>query len=144
MLTDDHAFVGGLAVAHEQAPALLQVEQRVSQRFTGAIADHHALGPLAHILVAGRIEAIEQVIQQARAAGHRQKLGLEADQATRWHAELQPHTSGAVRVHVEHGCAALLQCLDDRALVLGLDIHRDLLPRLLLLAINLAGDDLGT
>src|ERR1700736_4135012 len=82
MDADDHALVELLTVAHEHATPLLEVEQGVGDRLALLAADQHAVVAIGYLTLHRR-EAVENVADEAGAAGEGHELALEADQATR-------------------------------------------------------------
>src|SRR3546814_15362503 len=95
VLTDDHALVDRHAGTDEELAPLLEGQQRVAAGLTGAVGDQGAVaaGP---DLAGPRLEALEHVVQQRRAAAPGEPLGAEADEATSGHQVVQAHPSGAV------------------------------------------------
>ncbi len=141
---NDHALVNLFAGTDEQLASVLQVEQGEAQRLAGGIGDQHAVlarGDRPRLI--GTV-VVEDVVQDAGTGGGRHELGLEADQPTRRDDEVQAHAALAVRDHVGHVAAAFAELLHDGALVLFLDVDSDGLVRLLLDAVDLLDDHLGT
>ena len=90
-----------------------------------------------------RLPAIEDVVDQPGAAGFGEELGAEPDQPARGDDVFHPHPAGAVVDHLLHAALAQRQQLRDHAdeLLGRVDAHP--LDRLVELAVDLAGDDLG-
>ena len=139
---DDHAFVDLFTVADHELAALLQVEQRIAQRFALAVGDHHAVVALADADVQVGTIMVEHAVQQARARRERQKIGAEPDQASRRDDIVEPDPALAVRHHVLEFRLALAQRLHNGALALLLDIHGEQFVRLLFLPVHFVNDDL--
>src|SRR2546421_8313058 len=89
---DNHALVELLAGRDEQPAALLQVEQRVGDRLAVLVAHQHAVVAIGNLALHRR-KTVEDVTHEAGAAGERQELPLEADQAARRHAVLEARAS---------------------------------------------------
>src|SRR6185437_3889250 len=134
---DDHSFVELLPGADEHAPALLQIEQRVGHCLALLVADQHAVVTVGNVALDGRV-AVEDVADQAGAAGQRHELALEPDQSARRYAVLQARAAVAIDRHVRELGATGAEGLHDRALVLGIDVDGQRLERL----VDLAVDDL--
>jgi hypothetical protein len=113
---DDHALIKLFARVHEEAPALLDVPERIRDRLALLVADEHAVTALRNLALHRR-EAVEDVTDQSRAAGERHELALETDEATRRHAVFDAHAAAAVHGHVLHLGAALAEGLHHAALV---------------------------
>ena len=124
MDADDHAFVERVAGLDEHAAALLQLAERVRHRLAVVLADQHAvLAPFD--LALERPVVVEDVAHEAGAARQGQELGLEADQAARRDAVVEPHAALAVGLHVDELAAALAERFHHGALVLVLDVDGD-------------------
>ena len=90
-----------------------------------------------------RLVALEHVVQHPGAAGLGHELGAEPDEAAGGHEVLHAHPAGAVVHHLLHAALAQREHLrDDAEVVLG-RVDGDVLHRLVHLAVDLAGDDLG-
>ena len=138
---DDHAVVDLDAGADEHLAALLQRHQRVLGCGALAVRDQRAVLARADLAVPG-LEALQHVVQLAGAAGLREELGAEADQAARRDDLLDADPAGAVVDHLLHAALADAEHLDDDAGVLLGDVDRQALHRLVALAVDDARDDL--
>src|SRR5436305_13183706 len=67
---------------------------------------------------------------EAGTARHGHEFPLESDQTARRDAILESHAALRVNHHIRELCAACAQRFHDRALALGIDIHRQRLERL--------------
>src|SRR5580765_6374827 len=82
VLAHDHALVDALARLDEDLASVLHLLDRVGGRLAGAVGyqrARHAVGDLS----LPRLVAVEQMIQQAGAAGVGQELAAKADQPAR-------------------------------------------------------------
>src|ERR1044071_8106237 len=89
---DDHAFVHRVAGAYEHAPALLQLPQRVRDRLAVDLRHQHAVAVLLDLALGGGV-LVEHVAHDAGAAREGHELALEADQAARRDAIVEPAPS---------------------------------------------------
>ena len=89
-----------------------------------------------------RLVAVRDRVRDAGAAGRGEELGAEADQAARRDDELHAHPAGAVVGHVVHAALAGGEQLRDRAEVLLGRVDRQVLERLVGLAVDLLRDHL--
>src|SRR5512146_1890854 len=140
---DDHALVELLAGAHEESAPLLQVEQRIGDRFALLVADQHAVVAVGDVALHRR-ESVEDMAHQAGAAGERHELTLEADQAARRDAIVEAHAPVTVDGHVGQFRAARTQRFHDRALVRVLHVYGECLVRLVHVAVHDARQNLRT
>ena len=94
-------------------------EARVAGDRAGAVGDQRA-GRAGAQLAEPRLVAVEDVVQDAGAAGLGEELGAEADQAAGGDEVVHPHPAGAVVDHLLHAALAQGQQLgDDADVVLG-------------------------
>ena len=117
VLADDHAFVdlgGGL---DEEGAALLQVHHRERGGGAGPVGDERAAGAGAQ-LAEPRLVRLEDVVQDAGAAGVGEELGPEPDQRPGRHQPLHPDPAGAVVDELLHPALAGGEQLGDDAEVL--------------------------
>ena len=96
----------------------------------------------ARMLADPRAVAVEDVAHDACAARDRQELGAEADEAAGGHAVVHAHAGVAVH-QVQQLALAAREQLGDRAEVLRWHVGGELLERLVQLAVDHLGDDLG-
>src|SRR3954447_18051459 len=141
VLADDHAPVDQGAGAHEQLAAVAQRVDGVPGDGPSAVRDQRA-AQAAVDLADPRAVAVEDVARDAGAARDRQKLGAEADEPAAGHPELHPDAALAVH-HLAELALARGQQLGDGAERLGGHVDRQVLERLLQLAVDHLGDDLG-
>ena len=142
VLADDHPLVDLLAGADEEGAALLQAEQGEAGGLAAAVGDEGAGRPGAQLPGPG-LPAVEDVVEDAGAAGLGEELGAEADQAAGRDQVLHPHPAGRVVDHLLQPPLAQGQQLGDDADVLLGDVDRQPLDRLVHLAVDLAGEDPG-
>jgi hypothetical protein len=141
VLADDHALVdlgGGL---HEEGAALLQVDHGERRHNTGAVGDHRTVGAVLD-RTGPRLVALGDGCRDAGAAGVREELGAEADQATGGNDELHAAPAGAVVGHVGHAALAGCHELRDGAEVFFRHVDGHVLHRLVDLAVDGLGDNL--
>ena len=122
-------------------PRSWSADDRERRRLASAVGDEAAGRPGAQLAVPG-LPAVEDVVQDPGAAGLGEELGAEADQAARRDEVLHPRPPGAVVDHLLHPALAQREELRDDADVLLRDVDRDALHRLVLLAVDLAGQHL--
>ncbi len=137
----DHALVDLFAGLDEHRPALLQVEQRERRRLAAAVGHEAARRAQAHV-ARPRLPLLEDVVQQAGAAGVGEELGAEADQAAGGDEVVHPDPARAVVDHLLHPALAEREHLRDHADVLLGHVDRHPLDRLVADAVDLADDDL--
>ncbi len=142
VLADDHPLVDLVAGGHEQGPALLELEAAERGDDAAAVGDERAGRPRAQLAVP-RLVAVEDVVQLAGAAGLGEELGAKADQRAGRGEVVHAHPAGAVVDHLlEPALAQGQQLGQDADVVLG-HVDREALDRLVELAVDLPGDDLG-
>ena len=90
VLADDHALVDLLAGLDEERAALLQRVQGEGRRAPGAVG-HERAGRARAQVARPRLPAVEDVVQEAGAAGLGEELGAEADQPARRDEVLHAH-----------------------------------------------------
>ncbi len=105
---------------------------------TAPVGDQRAGRP-GPDLAGPRLVALEDVVQQAGAAGLGEELGAEADQPARRDEVLHPDPAGAVVDHLLQPALAQRQQLDDHALVVRRGVDRQALHRLVQLAVDRSG-----
>ena len=89
------------------------------------------------------LPAVEDVVEHAGAAGLGHELGAEADQAAGRDPVVHPDPAGAVVDHLDQRALAQGHQLGHHAEVVVGDIDGHPLHRLVELAVDLPGDDLG-
>ena len=108
-------------MADEHAAALLQREYGIGHGLAVLVADQHAVVAVRDFAL-HFIEAVEDVADQAGAARHGHEVALEADQAARRNAVLEPHAAERVDHHVGEFGAARAERFHHRALAVGVDV----------------------
>src|SRR6185437_15034282 len=89
------------ARADENLAALLQIEDRVARGLAGAVR-HERTGRARRDLALPFDEAVEERIEDRRAARVGEDLAAKPDQAARRDVELEAHAPGAVVDHLAH------------------------------------------
>src|SRR5690606_20330458 len=132
---DDHAFVQLVARRHEHAAAVFQVPQCVGDGFAVFLRNQHA------VVAAGQVGldrgvVVEDVADQAGAAGPGHQVGLEADQAARRDAVFEAEAALACPIHIGQFAAATTDFFHDAALVFVFHVDGQVFIRLALLAVD--------
>ena len=126
----------------EHRGPLLEVDEREVGGGPGAVGHEAARGPAAQLALP-RLVAVEHVVGHARAPGLGEERGAEPDEAPGGHPVLEAHPAGAVVDHLDQLALAGRQQLGDGAHELLGDVDGEPLDRLVQLAVDLLGDDLG-
>ena len=90
-----------------------------------------------------RLPTLEEVVQQARAAGIGEELRAETNQAAGGNAELEPHPARRVRRHLDHPALARRQLLGEHADVFLGRVDHQQFHRLVQNAVDAAHHHLG-
>ena len=138
MQTDNLPFIDLFAVALEQAPAILQVEQTVAQGFALHHGHQYAVDAAANIAHFHRPVVVKNAGHNARAGGQGQEVGAETDQAARRRNKLEFDPALAVRLHIGEFGLAQAELFHHRTLMLIFNINHDLLEGLLNFAVHFA------
>ena len=136
-----HAFVDFVAVADEEAPPVLQVEERVGERLAGRHRDEDAVVSRFAEAVFFRAVVVEGLEFEAAAGGEGHEFGLETDEAARRDEVFEADAAFAVRHHVAQFAFALAHALHHRPLVLFVQIQDDEFVGFVNFAINFFVDD---
>jgi hypothetical protein len=109
---------------------------------TLAVGDERAVGPGLDLALP-RLVAVEDVVEDAGAAGLGQELGPEADQPAGRDAVLEPDPARAVVDHLLHPALAQAEQLGHHADVVLRHVDREALERLVERPVDLLGDHRG-
>src|SRR5229473_1695830 len=142
IFAEDHAFVDVDGGADEELAALLDIPQRKRGGDAGTVGDERARGAQGHF--SGIVHpAVKNGMNQRGAAGVREQLAAQADQAARGDFEIQAHAAGIVVAHLEHFAAAAADGFQDDADETFRDVDHQALEGLELAAVFGAHDDFG-
>ena len=141
VLAHDHALVALVAGLDEHRAALLQGVERVGHGLVRCHSDHDTVLAADDLAADGAVLA-EAVREDGLAVRDVEDLGAQTHDAAGGDLEAQ---GGAVSVgaHVDHGAAVEAEDLDDLASVLAGGLHRSVLDRLHVDAVDLLEEDLG-
>ncbi len=129
-------------MSDEQAPALLQIEQGIGQRLARPVGDQHTVVARGQRTLSDRAVVVEDVVDEAGAAGGSHELGLETDQSARGDDVVESHAAFAIRDHVAQLAAPLAEFFHHLALARFLDIDGQGLERLAFLSVDFLDDHL--
>ncbi|MBG9885166.1 hypothetical protein ABE10_00905, partial [Bacillus toyonensis] len=142
VLAHDHALVHLFRGLHEEAHPLLKGHHGEGRRDAGTVGHDRARGA-SDDLPRPVVVSVGDRVGDPGAPGRRHELGPEPDETPRGDDELHAHPAGAVVGHSLHAAFAAGEKLRDRAEVLLRRIDREMLERLLDLAVlSLASDHL--
>ena len=141
VLADDHALVNLLGGFDKERHALLQRDHCEGRGGSRTVGDDRAVDA-GDDFARPRLVAVRDRVGDARTAGDGEKFGAEADEPTRGDDELHAHPSGAVVAHPIHPALASREKLGDRAEVLFRRVDREVLERLVDLAVDSLRDHL--
>src|SRR3954452_25262439 len=140
VLAHDHALVDLLSGPHEQLPALLELEQCELPGVAAAIGDEAAGGTRLDVAVPGLV-ALEDGVEDPRAARLGQELGAEPDQPARVHQVLDSAPAGPVVDHLLHAPLPQREQLRRDAEEVLRDVDREALDRLVQPPVQLTRDN---
>src|ERR1700730_2206946 len=142
VFAEDHAFVDLDSGADEELTAFLNIPQSKRGGDAGAVGDKRSRGAQRHF--AGVVHpAIENGVNERSAAGVRQQLAAQADQAARGDFEIEAHATGIVVAHLEHFAATAANGFQNDADEIFGDVDDQALDGLELAAVFRAHDDFG-
>ena len=124
MLADNHALIDRHLRVNEHDPAILQIENGIGDRRAGFRCDERAIAPTRNIAAIGAI-AVENAVQNARAARVRQKPAGIANKAARWRMKNQPRFACACGAHVLHHGFAFIEGVNHgtRIFLININCH---------------------
>ena len=141
VLADHHPLVDLLPRPDQQRRALLEVEERVGVRRPGPVGDEDAVRPVRHLAGPGPV-ALADLMEERRAAGVGEELAAVPDQTADRQHELHPDAAVGVGRQLFKAALSAGQRLLDVADVVGRDVDRDPLVRLVDVAVDVVQEDL--
>ena len=140
VLADDHSLVDLDPRPDEELPRSCRLRRERAGN-APPVRDEAAGRACPQLAVPGLV-AVEDVVEDAGAAGLGQELGAEADERARGHEVLHPHPAGLVVDELPQAALAQRQQLRDHAHVLLGRVDREPLHGLVQLPVEVARDDL--
>src|SRR3954464_15063216 len=141
-LADDHALVDLFAGGDEELPAELQLVERVPGGLADAVGNHRPTACIRHV-PGPRHPAHVVLVQQRGAAGGGHQQRTEPDESAAGALEGDDGAAGVAGSQIGDATFSRGQFLGDRADVFVGHVADATLLRLVPLAVDLFGDDLG-